>query len=141
MVSPPAAVINLRHWSNGRKHCTFVYLELPRRRRISRDRLAAKLGRGSAKRLKRGGPVNRDLVADHSHVEGVPLADGAVGIDERLLARGVALVVPQAAGADTLVDGEAAGEGLGVPDLHLRLAAQVDATVALGWNLPVAVEF
>lgn len=58
LVSPPAKVIDTRRWSNGRQKCTFIYLEVPRHRRIRMNRLAQRLGRGAAKRLRRSGWVN-----------------------------------------------------------------------------------
>jgi len=60
MVSPAANVISTKKW-NGKNPCTFVYLELPRRRRVTVERLAKRIGRGAKKRLSRGGKVNRDF--------------------------------------------------------------------------------
>src|SRR5207249_9098524 len=59
-----------------------------------------------------------DLV-HHLDVKSVPLAWFVVGNDEWFLAGRSFRVVPQAAGAFLVI-----------PDLHLRLAAQVDAAVA-----------
>jgi hypothetical protein len=61
MVSPPGRVIGLRESRRGSRRTTFVYLELPRQRRISFDRLAQLLGRGARKRLQRRGRVGRDF--------------------------------------------------------------------------------
>jgi hypothetical protein len=61
LVSPPGDVISTRRWSNGRRSCLFVYLEVPRRRRIRVNKLANRLGRGAKKALQRGGRVNRDF--------------------------------------------------------------------------------
>ena len=61
MVSPPGTIINARKWRRGKRKLTFVYLEIPERRRISLPRLAGKLGYGWKKRLHRDGPVRRDL--------------------------------------------------------------------------------
>jgi hypothetical protein len=44
MVSAPGTVLNARKWRKGSRRLTFVYLEVPERRRISLPRLAAKLG-------------------------------------------------------------------------------------------------
>lgn len=60
-VSPPGRVIHTKNWSNGRRRCTFVYLEVPNRRRVRLDRLAQRLGRGSRKRLQRSGHVKSDF--------------------------------------------------------------------------------
>ena len=65
-----------------------------------------------------------DLVADHFDVEGVPLADGLVDHLQRIVR--IDFIVIQSAGADFVV-----------PDLHLRAAAEIDAAVAVGRDLPV----
>ncbi|MBA4016998.1 MAG: hypothetical protein C0483_07490 [Pirellula sp.] len=56
-VSPPGNVLHLRHWRRGRKRVTFVYLEVPNRRRVLLGRLAKQLGYGAKKRLGKGGQV------------------------------------------------------------------------------------
>jgi hypothetical protein len=61
LVSPPATVIHTRVWRRGARSCTFVYVEVPKRRRIALGRLAKHIGRGAKKRLERDGLVNRDL--------------------------------------------------------------------------------
>ena len=61
LVVPPGEVIDTRKWSNGRQHCTFIYLEVPHRRRIRMNKLAKRLGRGASKKLKRSGRVNQDF--------------------------------------------------------------------------------
>jgi hypothetical protein len=63
MVSPAGKVVHIEPWSSGRRKCTFIFLELPRRRRMSIERLAKRLGRGALKRLQRGGLVRRDFAA------------------------------------------------------------------------------
>ena len=69
------------------------------------------------------------LLAHHLDVEAVPVAHLPVGDAERLV--GVLLVVVEAARADAPVV-------VGVPDLHLRRAAEVEAAVALhGHDAPV----
>jgi PLD-like domain len=61
MVSPPGNVIHVKPWSRGGKRCTFVYLELPRWRRVEVKRLAKRIGYGAQKRLRRGGRVGADF--------------------------------------------------------------------------------
>lgn len=60
MVSAPGTVTHRAVWSNGRRRCTFVYLELPKRRRLELGRLARRIGRGAKKRLMRTGAVNNE---------------------------------------------------------------------------------
>jgi hypothetical protein len=60
-VYPPGEVVSIRRWSNGRQRCTFVYLEVPRRRRIRIKKLGKDLGRGAIKRLRRAGSVSTDF--------------------------------------------------------------------------------
>src|SRR5207253_10869831 len=55
----------------------------------------------------------------------IPLAHGPVGHGDGIV--GVFLIVVQAAGADRIV-----------PDLHLGIAAQVKAAVALGTDFPIS---
>jgi|SRR5216683_2998370 hypothetical protein len=59
MVSPPGTVLHTRKWRRGKSNLTFVFVELPAQRRLSLDKLARRLGRGSKKRLYREGQVNR----------------------------------------------------------------------------------
>lgn len=61
MVSPPATVVNVRKWRKGKRKLTFIYLEVPGRRRTSLAKLARNLGYGWKKRLHRDGPIRRDL--------------------------------------------------------------------------------
>lgn len=61
LVSAPGRVLNTKNWSNGRQSLTFVYLEVPKFRRISVNRLAKRLGPGASKRLERSGLVARDF--------------------------------------------------------------------------------
>lgn len=61
LVSPPGSVIYTRKWRRKNRKLTYVYLEVPVRRRISLKTLARKLGRDSRKRLLRGGRVRRDF--------------------------------------------------------------------------------
>jgi len=58
MVSPPGKVVYMRRWHGKTKACDFVYLELPRRKRMALDRLARRLGPGAKKRLLRRGQVS-----------------------------------------------------------------------------------
>lgn len=62
MVSPAGNVIYTKRWPRrGPSKCTFVYIEVPKRRRIALDRLAKQLGKDAKKRLQRGGKVSRDF--------------------------------------------------------------------------------
>lgn len=60
-VVPPGEIINTRKWSNGRQECTFIYLEIPRRRRLRMKQLAKRIGPTAAKKLRRSGRVASDL--------------------------------------------------------------------------------
>lgn len=60
-VTPPGHVTNVKPWSNGRQRCAFVYLEVPNVRRVRVNKLAKRLGRGAAKRLKRSGLVSSEF--------------------------------------------------------------------------------
>jgi hypothetical protein len=62
MVSPPGTVVHKRNWANKSQRATFVFLEKPKRNRMSLKRLAKRLGRGALKRLLRAGRVNRNFV-------------------------------------------------------------------------------
>jgi hypothetical protein len=61
MVSPPGTVVHTRTWRRGRRAMTFVYVEVPTRRRVVLERLAKRLGYNAGKRLSRGGRVQRDF--------------------------------------------------------------------------------
>lgn len=61
MISPPGNVVHTRVWRRGTRKCTFVYVEVPQRKRIALDRLATRLGSGAKKRLRRGGQISRDF--------------------------------------------------------------------------------
>ena len=61
MVSPPGTVVNVRKWRKAKRKLTFIYVEVPQRRRTSLAKLAKTLGRGWKKRLHREGPMRRDL--------------------------------------------------------------------------------
>ena len=61
MVYPPGNVIYTKPWPNGKKRCTFVYLERPKRRGIALERLAESIGYGAKKRLGRNGHVRHDF--------------------------------------------------------------------------------
>jgi hypothetical protein len=62
-VVPPGNVIYKKKWRNGAKHGTFVYVEIPRRRRKRLAVLVKQVGYGAKKRLSRNGKVaNRALV-------------------------------------------------------------------------------
>ena len=64
LVSPPANVIHTKIWRRGQKRVTFVYLEVPERRRKRLERLAKQLGYGAKKRLGRGGKVGDQAFAE-----------------------------------------------------------------------------
>ncbi len=57
MVFPPGNVVHVRKWSDGRRPVTFVFLEVPKARRVRLDRLADRLAWGAGKKLKRHGLV------------------------------------------------------------------------------------
>jgi hypothetical protein len=61
MVSPPGTVLHIRPWRSGARRTTFVYLEVPTRRRIDLEKLAKRLGRGAKKQLYRNGAVKREF--------------------------------------------------------------------------------
>jgi hypothetical protein len=62
MVSAAGNVIYTRRWPRrGPSKCTFVYIEVPKRRRMALDRLAKRLGKDAKKRLQRGGQVSKDF--------------------------------------------------------------------------------
>lgn len=57
MVTPPGTVLHVKKAPK----CTFVYLELPRKRRVSLEILARRIGEGAEKRLGRGGQLSPRL--------------------------------------------------------------------------------
>jgi hypothetical protein len=57
LVDAPGTVLDSRRFEEGRRQGSFVYLERPRVRRKALALLARQIGRGSKKRLMRGGPV------------------------------------------------------------------------------------
>lgn len=59
MISPPGTVVHTRVWRRAGTIFTFVYVELPKKRRIGLERLARQIGAGAEKRLRRGGVVSR----------------------------------------------------------------------------------
>ena len=61
MVSSPGKVVYMRKWRGSRRGCTFVYVELPRRKRVALDRLARRMGRGAKEKLSRGGRVSAEF--------------------------------------------------------------------------------
>jgi len=63
LVDPPARVVHMIEWQKGLTKYTFVYLERAKRRRMEVRRLAKRIGRGSAQKLRRGGLVSRDFAA------------------------------------------------------------------------------
>jgi hypothetical protein len=75
-----------------------------------------------------------DVVAHHLDVERIPLAGGFVGANGRL-AR-VFLVIEKTPGTNSVTV-----TLFGIPDLHLRCSAEIDATVALLFDLPVHIQF
>lgn len=64
LVSPPANVIHTKPWRRNNMRVTFVYLEVPKRRRKRLERLAKQLGYGAKKRLGRGGKVGDQAFAE-----------------------------------------------------------------------------
>jgi hypothetical protein len=62
LIDAPADIIHTRNWQRSGRRVTFVYLELPKVRRINLDKLAKQLGYGAKKKLRRNGRVrNRDF--------------------------------------------------------------------------------
>lgn len=62
LVDAPGEVLYTRKWRRGRRHVTFIYLEVPHVRRVRLERLALRLGYGSKKKLLRNGLVrDRDF--------------------------------------------------------------------------------
>jgi hypothetical protein len=61
MAWPPGNVVHTEAWQGGTRKLTFVYLEVPMRRRVALPRLAKRIGRGAGKRLRRGGRVSQEF--------------------------------------------------------------------------------
>ena len=64
LVDAPGEVLYTREWRRARRRVTFVYLELPRVRRVRVELLASRLGYGSKKKLLRGGLIRDRGFAD-----------------------------------------------------------------------------
>src|SRR5205085_4245529 len=76
--------------------------------------------------------VYRRLVAHHDDAERIPFADRFVGVHERIpTGRSFLAVVPESAGTQLGVV-LLVRRLLRIPDLHLGLAAEIDAAVAFG---------
>lgn len=58
MVSPPGTIVHIQRWEKVDLKYSFMYLELPKHKRIEINRLAHIIGRGARKRLLRSGPLN-----------------------------------------------------------------------------------
>src|SRR5262249_36411977 len=71
--------------------------------------------------------------------ERVPLADGAVGTDKGVLTGVAGAIVPESAGAPLRAHFGVARLGV-VPDLDLRCATEIDATIPFGSDLEIDVE-
>ncbi|MEI8152746.1 MAG: phospholipase D family protein [Hyphomicrobiales bacterium] len=69
LIDAPGEVIHTQEWRRNDRRLTFVYLELPRVRRIGLERLARRLGYGAKKKL-----LKRGLVRDRDFTEAL-LAD------------------------------------------------------------------
>jgi hypothetical protein len=63
LVSPPGNVLHIRACQTGHRSASFVYLELPARRRRSLQAVARALGRGAVKKLRRSGLVREGAFA------------------------------------------------------------------------------
>lgn len=61
MISPPGTVVHTRAWRRGSRTTTFVFVEIPVRRRRVLEALAKRMGYGADKRLKKGGRLTRDF--------------------------------------------------------------------------------
>jgi hypothetical protein len=64
LISPPANVIHKKVWKRNRKQVTFVYLEVPNRRRKAFTRLAKQLGYGAKKQLTRNAIIRNQIFAE-----------------------------------------------------------------------------
>ena len=63
LIDAPADVIHTQRWQRNGRRVMFVYLQLPKVRRISLEKLARRLGYGAKKKLHRNGLVrNREFV-------------------------------------------------------------------------------
>src|SRR6266849_7826995 len=71
-----------------------------------------------------------DARSDHLNPEGVPLADGIIGLDQGPFAGVIGVVVPQSARALGGAVPRLAGV-VDVPDLHLRIAAKIDSRISV----------
>ena len=63
LVTPPGNVLHVRTRHDGKRQVSFVYLELPARRRRQIKKMATTLGRGALKRLHRDGMVQNAAFA------------------------------------------------------------------------------
>jgi hypothetical protein len=59
LVDAPGNVLSVRRYESKRGTSTFIYYERPAKRRRRLKVLAKAVGRGALRRLRRGGPVNR----------------------------------------------------------------------------------
>jgi hypothetical protein len=57
----PGSVIHTKNWSNGRQSCTFVYLEVPKKKRKALSRIKYKLPPKMRKRLNRTSMASHEL--------------------------------------------------------------------------------
>jgi PLD-like domain len=57
LIDAPADIIHMHRWQRNGRRVTFVYLEMPKARRISLEKLAKRLGYGAKKKLQRNGLV------------------------------------------------------------------------------------
>jgi PLD-like domain len=53
-VSPPGSVISITHFKDGLKYPTMIFLEMPKRRRLSLNELIRRVGRGCRAKLEKG---------------------------------------------------------------------------------------
>src|SRR3972149_3527713 len=81
--------------------------------------------------------LDRDVRADHGDVHAIPLAGAMIGAGGGKSL--VGFVVPKSAGAlrRTVLGRDLAP---GIPNLHLRNSAEIDAAVAVGIDLPIDPE-
>jgi PLD-like domain len=62
LIDAPADIIHTQRWRRNERRVMFVYLEMPKVRRISLEKLARRLGYGAKKKLHRNGLVrNREF--------------------------------------------------------------------------------
>src|SRR5262249_41696946 len=78
---------------------------------------------------------DRGAFANLDDAEAVPLPKGFVGVDERVAAGGLLVVVEEPATALVRPARPLAALLRGVPDLHLWRSPKVDATIGLGDGL------